>query len=121
MTRSFDPYQAAIDRLCWAFKTLEECADAGVPLLPEVVFFLGALDRTFGPEERAYVAMVFAAHKGARDVLTAELQKRFGMTRGAVIAAVDCHLREAAAATGAIAGYLDRLRQKVLAITARAS
>lgn len=119
-----DPFQAAIDYLTWAFRALEERA-RGRPAPTEVSFFIGALDRELTPEERAYAAMVFAAHKESRDELTALLEGRFALTRGAAIAAVDEHLR-ASFSTAPDDGarppatrHLHAVRRRVLAKAAR--
>ncbi len=120
-----DSRQSAIDRLTWAFRSLEERARSNRPVLGEVTFFLGALDRALAEEERAYAAMVFAAQKEARDELTVLLSGRFSLPRGEVIAGLDEHLRstfgpEPARASGSpLQRHLEEIRAQVLSKAAR--
>lgn len=115
---------AAIAYLTWALRTLEESARFERPASAEVTFFLGALDRILTDEERGYTAMAFAARKEARDELTRMLESRLAVARGAVIAAIDRHLRGAAPpphsdASASTAVHLEGLRRRVLAKASR--
>lgn len=111
---------AVVARITSALRTLEESRAAGTSVPSHVVFFLGGLDRVLDPDERLYVAMVFGARKEQREEMTGVVMERTGVSRGAAIAAIRCHLESTLmdSAAGTIPRhalkYLANLRGDVL-------